>query len=45
MKMSTDSGAEITGKDRSLESFGLKGENATVFLTFKSVTCPYRTSP
>lgn len=36
--LSTDSGKTLSGKTESLSSFGLQGETATVFLTFRSVT-------
>lgn len=38
--VSNDSGVALTESSRSLESYGMKGEMATVFLTIKSVACP-----
>lgn len=35
VKMTIDSGVELSAKDKSLASFGLQGDTATIFLTFR----------
>lgn len=42
VKMTTDAGVELSGKDKSLGSFGLQGDTATIFLTFRCGAVPFQ---